>query len=268
MRNNTGSIIRYKADFYPVLLICFIIFLGLLPVYFPLSVLTAACLWLAIMIIKPVTSFIQHNHVHIGIFRQKWLNFLFDLLIALATGYGSPEWELQHNIGHHRNTNSAKDPASVIHPKTGKLMSRWHYVFYGSITIFIDSYKIALAKAKSGNNKYLYRLFTHLFFQVLLLSMLMFKSFAVTMIFFVIPNVISRGLVWWGSYWHHLDVPNNTVYDSANTCTDNFFNRISFNSGFHATHHEKPTLHWSLLPERTEVIWSKIPETCIYEKLP
>ena len=61
---------------------------------------------------------------------------------------------------------------------------------------------------------------------------------------------------------HHLGVPGTQVYDGSVTTTGRRFNRVNFNIGHHTAHHEKPTLHWSLLPGRTEVIAAKIPRAC------
>ena len=44
------------------------------------------------------------------------------------------------------------------------------------------------------------------------------------------------------------------VYDASMTVETPGYNRVTFNIGHHTAHHEKPTLHWSLLPGRTQVI--------------
>jgi fatty acid desaturase len=49
------------------------------------------------------------------------------------------------------------------------------------------------------------------------------------------------------------------VYDSSRTLLDPLHNFLGFNSGHHTAHHEKPTLHWSLLPARTLAISHRIP---------
>ena len=61
---------------------------------------------------------------------------------------------------------------------------------------------------------------------------------------------------------HHLGVPSTGIYDGSVTTTGGRFNHVNFNIGHHTAHHEKPTLHWSLLPGRTDIIASKIPEAC------
>jgi hypothetical protein len=40
------------------------------------------------------------------------------------------------------------------------------------------------------------------------------------------------------------------------------YNRVTFNIGHHTAHHEKPTLHWSLLPARTAQIRERIHPAC------
>ena len=83
--------------------------------------------------------------------------------------------------------------------------------------------------------------------------------------FFVGPNLLAAALVWWESYVHHLGVPGTNVYDGSVTALEARFNRLNFNIGHHTAHHEKPTLHWSLLPGRTAHILPKIPAACVRE---
>jgi hypothetical protein len=55
------------------------------------------------------------------------------------------------------------------------------------------------------------------------------------------------------------------VYSASVTVLGRHFNAANFNIGHHTAHHEKPTLHWSLLPSRTAQIVAKIPEACMRE---
>ena len=95
-----------------------------------------------------------------------------------------------------------------------------------------------------------------------MLGALFFWNANLTVVFLVIPNILAGALVWWESYVHHHGVPGTHIFDGSVTTTGRGFNHRNFNIGHHTAHHEKPTLHWSLLPQRTEVIAEKIPEVC------
>jgi fatty acid desaturase len=79
----------------------------------------------------------------------------------------------------------------------------------------------------------------------------------------VLPELFCAFFIWWESYAHHLNVPTSSAYDASVTVLDGYHNWESFNIGHHTAHHEKPTLHWSLLPQRTEAIAGRIPAACI-----
>ena len=82
-------------------------------------------------------------------------------------------------------------------------------------------------------------------------------------LFFVGSNLLNRYALWWGTYWQHVKAPGQSVYEASNTTTHRGLNTLIFNNGYHTAHHEKPGLHWSLLPERTCEIQHLIPDRCL-----
>jgi fatty acid desaturase len=82
---------------------------------------------------------------------------------------------------------------------------------------------------------------------------------------FIIPNVFAAWFIWWESYPHHLHVPTTSLYDGSVTIMSPKYNRHTYNIGHHTAHHEKPTLHWSLLPQRTAQIRDRMPDQCVHE---
>ncbi|MFN8674421.1 MAG: fatty acid desaturase [Candidatus Sericytochromatia bacterium] len=263
------TIFRYNIDIISVLLVIFIIYISILPIYFELNTFYIIIIVGLLAFAKPITSLIQHNHVHLNIFNYKPLNVIFDLLLAISTGHICSEWILHHNIGHHKSViNSENDTSRVKNLKTGKYMTKMEYILTGSIKIYPECFKIALNFYKEGKKYYLIKFILESIFIISLHIFLLLVNFKMTMFFLLIPNIINRALVWLGAYWNHLEVPSNSIYDSANMYEGPIFNFISFNIGYHVVHHEKPTLHWSKLPERTFQILDKIPRKNILQKLP
>ncbi len=205
----------------------------------------------------------QHNHAHLAVFGGPALNTVYDAILTLVTGYPTALWELHHNIGHHRHFLTPEtDPASIFDPKTKRVVSRVGYTFWGNLTIHRDSLRIARAEADRGKPRLLQKLWFELAVQAIVLGLLFAWNANLTVLFLVIPNIFAGALVWWESYVHHLGVPMTNTFDGSVTTTGRAFNHRNFNIGHHTAHHEKPTLHWSLLPGRTEAIASKIPEVC------
>jgi len=222
-----------------------------------------AVIWLVSLYARCRGPYSQHNHAHLAVFGSRALNTAYDAVLTLITGYPTALWELHHNIGHHRNfLEPGTDVASIHDPKTGRAFSRVWYTLRGNATIHRDAFRIGRAEALRGRPKLLQKLRVELAVQAVVLGALLVWNPTLTVVFLVIPNVLAGALVWWESYVHHLGVPSTGIYDGSVTTTGQRFNHVNFNIGHHTAHHEKPTLHWSLLPGRTDVIASKIPEVC------
>jgi len=270
-KNIKKGILKYNIDIISILVVLFIIYISLLPIYYDLNYLSLLSIVFLLIFIKPITSLIQHNHVHFNIFNYKFLNIIFDLLLSISTGHICSIWVLHHNIGHHGNKiNSLEDTSSVKNYKTREYMTKMEYIVSGSIKVFPDCCKMAFDFYKKGQKNYLITIVLEVIFIILVHLFFLIVNFKMALFFLVIPNIINPMLVWLGAYWQHLNVSetSESVYDSANMYKGPVFNFVSFNIGYHIAHHEKPTLHWSKLKERTEKIIDKIPKNHILQKMP
>jgi fatty acid desaturase len=257
---------RYSADIRPVAWVTTALFLSLLPFvidrYHSLGPWEMSALWLVSIQARRRAPYSQHNHGHLPVFGSAALNTLYDAVLMLVTGYPTAMWELQHNLGHHRNLlDPNKDPAAIVDAK-GRPYGRLWYTIRGNCLILRDAVRIGRAEAARGKPRLLQKIRWELCLHTILLGLLCLASVKLTLIYFVFPNVLAGALVWWESYVHHLGVPMTGTYDGSVTTTGRAFNHRNFNIGFHTAHHEKPTLHWSLLEPRTEVIRAKIPSVC------
>lgn len=264
------GLLRYSIDFWSVGLVTGVLVLSLLPIFLPTLSLGYLLLITALLaFFKPITSLVQHNHMHIGIFHSRYLNKIFELLLAISAGHICAEWTLHHNIGHHGNPiNSLDDTASVRHPQTRDYMSKSEYIFLGSLRIYPDSCRMAWQYYRQGKPRHLYTLIYESIFWLAVHAFFLSLNFKMACLFLLLANLINRALVWLGGYWNHLFVPAHDHYDSSNMYTGPIFNLLSLNVGYHVAHHERPTLHWSKLKEHTQTILPRIPLSNILQKLP
>jgi len=263
---------RYSADVRPVAWVHLAALLSVSPLILTqlapltghtLAVWELTLIWLVSLYARCRGPYSQHNHAHLPVFGARALNTAYDAVLTLITGYPTALWELHHNVGHHRTfLEPETDPASNFDAKTGRLHSRLWYTIRGNATIHRDSFRIGKAEAQRGRPRLLQKLWFELALQMVVLGALLAWNAKLTVLFIVIPDLLAGGLVWWESYVHHLGVPSTGTYDGSVTTTGKHFNHVNFNIGHHTAHHEKPTLHWSLLPGRTDVIAAKIPEAC------
>ncbi|PKL75505.1 MAG: hypothetical protein CVV27_14995, partial [Candidatus Melainabacteria bacterium HGW-Melainabacteria-1] len=254
------NLIRYPIDLFSIGLVIGVLALSLMPIYLELNLLSLLAITALLLFFKPIASLVQHNHVHYAIFNSRFLNTIFDLLLAISAGHICSEWTLHHNIGHHGNPiNSLADTSSVRHPKTRKYMSKLEYIILGSLKIYPDCCRMAWRFYQQGKPRYLITLVYESIFWLAVHAYFLSVNPSMALLFLVLANLINRALVWLGAYWQHLNVPAQNLYDSSNMYAGPIFNLISLNIGYHVAHHEQPTLHWSKLKARSQIILPNIP---------
>lgn len=263
MRRRRG-IFKYPADVWPVLVVTAVVGLSFVPFVVDMPLWALAGYWVFMLWARSFGPYAQHNHAHLPAFENRFLNRVFDTLLTQTTGYPTALWELHHNRGHHRHfLTPEKDVATVLDLETGKVVSQWWYALRGNLTIVRDSLRIDREEVAAGRRSLRGKLFTEFAIQTAITIALLAWDPLLTFAFFIVPNATMSWFIWWESYPHHLQVPGTNIYDGSVTVTGKWFNFLNFNIGHHTAHHEKPTLHWSLLPGRTEKIREKIPEVCI-----
>ena len=94
------------------------------------------------------------------------------------------------------------------------------------------------------------------------MALLLYWNASMALAFFIVPNIVLRWTVFYFSYAQHAEAPLEDVY-SGSVTRFGWTNAVFLNVGHHTAHHEKPTLHWSLLPERTSLILDRIPASCL-----
>lgn len=247
----------------PVALVLAVTALALVPFVFSLPLWATLVLWALVFYARTFAPFAQHNHAHLPVFNVGALNFLYDLVLTQNTGYPTSLWELHHNRGHHRHfLEPDLDVAAITYPGTRRVMSRGMYALRGNLLIHRDSIRIGRAEGRAGKKTLLPKLFAESAFQTLFTALLLVWNWQLALAFVVVPNFLSAYLIWWQSYPHHKEMPCTQVYDGSMTVESAAYNRVTFNIGHHTAHHEKPTLHWSLLPARTAQIRERIHPEC------
>jgi beta-carotene hydroxylase len=262
------GLFRYDADRLSFLWVQVTLLLTLLPWLLPMPLWMLGVVAIPVFYLRSSCGYIHHNQGHLPIFWSKALNIVIDVELALLTGYVTPLWELQHARGHHRHyLTPDKDPASIIDRRSGRPMPRWKYCLFGNLTIIGDSWRIAGEEARHGRADARPRMVFEFVVAGAICVILCAQNWLYFAAFILVPNVLISWFVWHVSYDHHHDVPGTNHYDGSHNHIDAGFNWARFNIGHHAAHHEKPTLHWSLLPHRTTEIMPKLDPSTLHGDL-
>lgn len=259
--------LRAFDDLWPLTMVALGLGLALTPFFLPMPLWLLVPFLAAAYYVRSFAPYAQHNHGHLPMFRWKPLNHLYDLVLTQLTGYPTALWELHHNRGHHRHyLTPEKDVAGIILPGTGRPMSRWRYALGGNLGVYQDSIRIGLEEGRAGKKTLLPKLFGEAAAQLAILVALFWWQPLLALFCCLLPQLFAAFFIWWESYNHHLEMPATSTYDASVTILNPRYNWLAFNIGHHTAHHERPTLHWSQLPARTQAIRDRLPEQCVLDR--
>ncbi len=253
-----GRLLRYKADRASVayVVLAFLLHVAAFVWATPtVAILCVAPLWLASISVAPL----NHHHQHLGVFHSRWMNRLYDLILALQTGIGPYTWVLHHNLGHHQNYLNQPPHGSPDEShwtrSDGSTMGRLEYSFHLFLHHQVDVFRVGKKHPK------IFR--TYLLMKVPLYALLALGLYVNPLncaLAFVVPGLLTLLHTCWATYEHHAGNHASDHLDASVNREHGLFNALSWNLGYHTAHHMRPGVHWSLLPELHESIRDRIPK--------
>jgi len=204
-------------------------------------------------------NLVEHNHMHLAIFRSRFLNALLGWMCHLSNGVPLDSYKLHHVVNHHRFNNrfdaTGRDWSSLFGFEGTRFPNRpVGKTYYVASFPFLAHGECLLWFLRSPTSK-LSRGF--------IVSMLIVSPVSIFLAwmnptgfitFFVIPWVLILFGMGNNNYDQHRGCKMSNSYDSANNFLSLYYRVLSFNVGYHVAHHIKPNLHWSLLPRYHETL--------------
>lgn len=246
--------LRFRADVRP---------LGFNALYFAL---TALAFWprlelpvwvrVAMFAVICVTSFqgaVQtHNAVHTPVFKQRWLNKVYQVVLTLTYGHPVSSYVPGHNLSHHKHTQKLKDIM-----RTSKARFRYNLFnglfFFFLVTPGIMNADLAYTKSTRLTHPRWYRQakIEMAALQIVQLSLLAWSYFGLHdlsrfFFFWFIPHTYAAWGIVTMNLLQHDGCDEDTEYNHSRNFVGRFVNWWVFNNGFHTVHHHQPGLHWSL----------------------
>lgn len=195
-----------------------------------------------------ICAIITHNTIHAPIFKKKGLNKLFQVILSFTYGHSVSAYVPGHNFSHHRYTQTTKDRI-----RTDKLRFKWNFLnqalffFRHAPMIMADENKFARKMLKEKPRWFWQYVFEMSFVFGIKFGLLILDWQRALMILFI-PHVYAAWGIVGTNFWQHDGCDENHKYNHSRNFTNPILNFLALNNGYHGAHHEKPNLHWSLLP--------------------
>lgn len=257
--------LRYRAD-VRTLAWAFVLMPGLVAAQYlrpalagwlmPLSMYAAYC-----------AAVIAHNHNHVPTFTGRIVNRLFSSWISIFYGFPTYGWIPTHNLNHHRFTGREGDATVFVEP--GKPDSAWV-----ALTHFFRS-KTTQGPLLARYRQMLYRRSKAAWLGIVGQYVVVYGAHAAMAWLAVARFGLGRGLLVYlsalgvpafGALWgimftnwvQHVGCDPTSRWNHSRNFVSSWMNALVFDNGFHTVHHERASLHWSLLRSAHERVAHRI----------
>ena len=213
-----------------------------------LGLLVWGPLYFAYLFFSIAVTVIAHNHNHIPIWRNKWLNRATDYWLTVFYGFPAFGWIPTHNMNHHALNNKAGDYTITYR------FSEHNHLFmlltYPMVSSYYQQKPIRdYIKAQWVEDRP-YALFC--LSQYLILFLWIVVAFIINwkkaLVFVIIPQQVGLASVLIFNYLQHVHADEESAWNHSRNFIG-FLNTLLFNNGYHTVHHERAGMHWSKAPD-------------------
>ena len=214
------------------------------------SVLSWLCFFLTLMLSLGV-SVIHHNHCHLRMWHNKYLNRYTDFYLSILQGHPTFVFYPSHNANHHRYHHGVKDVARTYQFKAGDTNHLWGYLThpFQACWVLYPLFIRWLVRLRRNHPRVFYYYMMQ-YIAVFAVDGVLIYINATHFLYFVLL-VQLHGLHWLlaTNYLQHAHADGGSRINFARNF-EGWVNPVYFNIGLHTAHHKHGRLHWSKLPER------------------
>lgn len=191
-----------------------------------------------------------HCTSHRKFFKKEYdfMNHYLPWVIAPFFGH-SPETYYTHHIGMHHAENNLEDDESTTMPYNRDSIRGFAHYFGKFLSVGI--YHLCSYFFKKKRKRLLMRSVRGELLFILFCIGMSIVNFPATLVVFIIPFFLYRLVAMMGNWAQHSFIdatdPGND-YKNSITCINTNYNHKCWNDGYHISHHEKQTMHWTEHP--------------------
>lgn len=213
-------------------------------------IIAGAYLILNNFIFKGTFGLMLHCTSHRPFFKKKYgfMNHYLPWVVAPFFGH-SPETYYSHHIGMHHPENNMEDDESSTMPYQRDSLSAFAHYFL--VFLFSGMFHLASYFIRKKRKRLMYKTVRGELLFVLFCVGMSFIHWPATLVVFIIPFLMFRLIAMMGNWGQHSFIdpqePDNHFKNSI-TCINAKFNHQCWNDGYHISHHQRPTMHWTEHP--------------------
>lgn len=202
------------------------------------------------IVFKGPFGLMLHCTSHRQFFKKEYgfMNHYLPWVIAPFFGH-SPETYYTHHVGmHHAENNLEDDESSTMPFKRDSI--RGFMKYFGTF-LFVGIYHLCAYFIRKKRKRLFYRSIRGELLFITFCVAMSFVNFKATLWVFMVPFVLFRLVAMMGNWAQHAFIdPNDPGNDYKNsiTCINTKYNLKCWNDGYHISHHEKQTMHWTEHP--------------------
>mgnify|MGYP000527471302 CR=1 FL=1 len=186
-----------------------------------------------------------HNTMHCRVFKERWANKLWQLVLTLTYGHPVSTYVPGHNLSHHKFTQLRKDIM-----RTQKLQYKHNFL---NLVLFQPTVSIDVLKSdlkfirmqQLAGRPFVDQVMRELVFLVLVMVSLAYIDLRKFFFFFHVPHLFGQWAIVTMNLLQHDGcdtVPEGVTgnFNHSRNFTGFLLNFLTMNNGYHSIHHMKP----------------------------
>lgn len=238
--------LRYKEDRKVV--IWMIITTGLLVINWLQPEFNWFTFLFACLMAVSVTT-IAHNHNHLPIWKNKWLNIFQDYWLTVFYGFPVFAWIPTHNMNHHKFNNKEGD--YTITYRVSERNNLLTLLTYPTISSYWQQKPISAFLKRNyekRRSRFYYYISQYVVLALWIIAALLIDPMK-ALLYVIIPQQVGLFAVLVFNYLQHVGADEESKWEHSRDMVSPVMNALLFNNGYHTIHHNHPGTHWSQAPE-------------------
>jgi len=201
------------------------------------------------MFMSVIVSVITHNHNHVAIWKNRFMNIFQENWLTVFYGFPIFAWIPTHNMNHHTHTNTEEDYTKTWRKtEANNLFTLLTYPSMSGryqLPVVVKYYKDMYSQSRK-------KFWFHTLQLVSLFAWIAFffwLDWRKAIVYVLIPQQFSQFSVLIFNYLQHVHADEMHKYNNSRNFMGKFLNFWLLNNGIHLAHHLYPSQHWSELPK-------------------